>query len=786
MPPLHILLLEDSDIDAELLQTHLQRSGIAHRIKRVWTRQDFLAAIEADTYNLILADYVLPSFDGMSALALASAKCPDTPFIFVSGTLGEEVAIESLKRGATDYVVKQRLDRLPNAVQRTLAEAHERRARRSAEQRLLEINATLEQAVEARTKERDLVWRVSQDLFVICDGDGTIRATNPAWAEILDWREHELAGHALIDLVAEEDAATAHSSMARLVTDAVVRDLDLRIRTRQGATRAFSWTLVKTPEGQFYGAGRDISHRLDLEAQLRQVQKMESIGQLTGGVAHDFNNLLTIVLGNLETLRRAQTPETPARLRQALANAVRGAERGAKLTSSLLAFSRRQPLTPQCVNVNQLVERLSVLLGRTLGEHIHLHTELDRRAWQTFVDPNQLENAVINLAVNARDAMQNGGTLTLRTSNRTLDEAYCAVNKEKTPGDYVQLAVSDTGSGMSPEVIAKAFDPFFTTKLEGQGTGLGLSQVYGFVKQSGGHVRIHSAPGQGTTVLLLLPRSDAAALEDPQAMRPESPALPAAHGTETILVVEDDPDVRQHSVATLADLGYRTLEAADGHQALARLRAHPEISLVFTDVGLPGTLNGKQMAQQALDMRPDLPILFTSAYASDVLLSNGRLEPGVALISKPYTVSALAQRVRAMLDCRPRPRVLLVEDDELVRSLAVEILEMADLAVEEAVTLAEARGKTGTDPQLERFAAIVVDLGLPDGSGEDLAQSLRRRRPALPIVILSGDTESGIRAAFANDPYTRFLQKPYRGDDLIALLRQALANGQHCGNAAPA
>ncbi len=778
MSLLHILLLEDSDMDAELLQSHLQRAGLAYQLQRVWTRDAFIAALDTQQHDIILADYVLPAFDGMSALAIAHDRRPETPFIFVSGTLGEEIAIESLKRGATDYVVKQRLDRLPAALRRALAEKAERQARRDAEQRLLEINATLEQTVEARTQERDLVWRVSQDLFVICDRGGIIRATNPAWTEILQWQDEDLRGRALISLVADEDAATADSSMARLAKDDVVRDLDLRMRTRHGNPRAFSWTLVRTQEGQFYGAGRDISHRLDLEAQLRQVQKMESIGQLTGGVAHDFNNLLTIVLGNLETLKRGQSEQTPERQRQALNNAMRGAERGAKLTSSLLAFSRRQPLAPQRVDVNQLVERLSVLLGRTLGEHVQLQTDLDATAWCTFVDPNQLENAVINLAVNARDAMDGGGKLSIRTSNRTLDAAYCAINKEKTPGDYVQLAVSDTGSGMSQDIIAKAFDPFFTTKVEGQGTGLGLSQVYGFVKQSGGHVRIHSDPGKGTTVLLLLPRAEAmAATDEPAVIRPASEGLaaPAPTGTETLLVVEDDPDVRQHSVAVLGELGYRIIEAADGQQALDRLAAYPEIALIFTDVGLPGGMNGKQMAQQAWARQPGLPILFTSAYASDVLLEDGRLEPGVELIGKPFTVPAVAQRVRSMLDKRPRPRVLLVEDDELVRSLAVEILEMSHFLVDEAVSLADARSKTGSDPQLDAYAAVIADLGLPDGSGEALVQPLRLRRPSLPIVILSGDTESGIRVAFADDPHTHFLQKPYRGDDLTDLLRQALA-----------
>jgi signal transduction histidine kinase len=504
---IHILLLEDSDLDADLLQTRLLRAQVPYTIRRIWTHDDFEAALTSnERFDLILADYVLPNFDGMQALNMAHRYCPDTPFIFVSGTLGEEVAIESLKRGATDYVTKQRLDRLPSAVRRAFDEAREKAARQHAEQRLRDINASLAVAVAERTLERDVVWRVSQDLFVICHPDGTIRNTNPAWQEILGWDEPSLHEVLLTALVEEADRPGAQAALVQLNDCAVVRDVDLRMRTRNGQSCHFSWTFVRTDEGPFYGAGRDITHRLDLEAQLRQVQKMESIGQLTGGVAHDFNNLLTIVQGNLGILHQAQNDDTPPRLRAALENARRGADRGAKLTASLLAFSRRQPLAPQVVDVNELVSRLALLLGRTLGEQVQLKVELTPDAWLAFVDPNQLENALINLALNARDAMRADGTLTLRTENRSLDLAYCKLHSDKVPGDYVGLAVSDDGPGMPQDVVARAFDPFFTTKDESKGTGLGLSQVYGFAKQSGGHARIDSAPDHGTTVLINLPR----------------------------------------------------------------------------------------------------------------------------------------------------------------------------------------------------------------------------------------------------------------------------------------
>jgi PAS domain S-box-containing protein len=390
---------------------------------------------------------------------------------------------------------------------------------------------------------------------------------------------------------------------------------------------------------------RDTTDRRRIEEQLRQSQKMEAVGQLTGGVAHDFNNLLTIIMGNLDNLQH-YLPENPEARRMADA-IMRAAGRAATLTQRLLAFARRQPLEPKAIEVNRLVGGMSDLLRRSLGEGIVIETVLAGGLWRTLADPNQLESALLNLAVNARDAMPLGGKLTIETANAYLDESYAEAHEDVRPGQYVLIAVSDTGSGMSREVAEKAFEPFFTTKDVGQGTGLGLPQVYGFVKQSEGHVKIYSEPGEGTTVKLYLPRLIAAEATDETKVEPSPP--PATAPGETVLIVEDDDDVRGYSAEILRGLGYRVLEASEGHSALRMIDAEPEIHLLFTDVGLPGGLNGRQLADEARRRRPDLKVLFTTGYARNAIVHQGRLDPGVELLVKPFTAQALGAKVRRLL-----------------------------------------------------------------------------------------------------------------------------------------
>jgi PAS domain S-box-containing protein len=397
---------------------------------------------------------------------------------------------------------------------------------------------------------------------------------------------------------------------------------------------------------------RDITERQRMEEQLRQAQKMEAVGQLTGGVAHDFNNLLTIILGNLDRLsdrlEALSGGDVDAEAKRLAGAACRAAERGALLTRRLLAFSRRQPLEPTPVDPNKLVAGMSELLRRTLGEGVATETILAGGIWRTLADPNQLENAILNLAVNARDAMARGGKLTIETANAFLDDDYALQHEDVNPGQHVMIAVSDTGIGMTKEVADKAFEPFFTTKEVGQGTGLGLSQVYGFVRQSGGHVKLYTEPGDGTTVKIYLPRllAEETVRETPPAAL--APVVSTARG-ELILVVEDDADVRAFSTDALIELGYRVIGAADGETALRLVESEPEISLMFTDIGLPGGLNGRQVADAARRIRPSLRVLFTTGYARNAIVHQGRLDPGVDLLAKPFSRSVLGSKIRQVL-----------------------------------------------------------------------------------------------------------------------------------------
>jgi CheY-like chemotaxis protein len=446
---------------------------------------------------------------------------------------------------------------------------------------------------------------------------------------------------------------------------------------------------------------------------------------------------------------------------------MRGAKRAESLTQRLLAFSRQQPLQPAPVDVARLVVGMSDMLRQTLGERIAVETTLSGGLWRVEVDPNQLEVAILNLAVNSRDAMPEGGKLTIETTNVYLDQAYAAGQEEVVPGQYVMVAVTDNGSGMTAEVLAKAFDPFFTTKDIGQGTGLGLSQVYGFVKQSRGHVKIYSEAGEGTTVKIYLPR-----LHSQQETTVDQPAPPLLRAgvNETILVVEDDADVRAAVVEMLRDLGYRVLEAAHAQAALQMLDIHPEIKLLFTDVGLPGRMNGRQLADAARGQRSDLRILFTSGYARNAIVHEGRLDPGVELLTKPYTQSALAERLRDILDAGTSVRrVLVVEDEVMIQMLAAQYLEERNFKVDVAGSATDALNKL----QLIRGGvdAVVIDLGLPDRRGDVLLREIRAIYPSLPVVVATGYQQSERRNMIGEQLGVATLAKPYTSETLASALR---------------
>ncbi len=540
---------------------------------------------------------------------------------------------------------------------------------REAEEALRDLNATLERRIDARTQEiqaaftrleeserrfRILVDGVTDYAIYMLDPDGHITNWNAGAERIKGFSSEEILGSHVSTFYTDQDRA-AGLPRAVLETAARVGRSDAEgWRMRKDGSLFWASVVIDAihdEQGDLIGFAkitRDLTDKRAVEEQLRQSQKMEAVGQLTGGIAHDFNNLLTIISGNLELAARAVggDPETD-RAARAIANAVKGAERAAALTQRLLAFARRQPLSPKPLDINRLVDGMSDLLNRSLGETVMLKVVPSAERWRVEIDPNQLENALINLAVNARDAMPDGGTLTIESYNVQLGDAHRCSHEDVPPGDYVVLAVSDTGTGIPAEHLERVFEPFFTTKEVGRGTGLGLSQVYGFVKQSGGHVDVYSEEGCGTTVRLYLPRY-AGVFVEPEASSAPPATDPAAQG-ETVLVVEDDAEVRALSTQMLRECGYRVLEAADGASALALLEAEAGIDLLFTDVVMPG-MSGKELADAAAAMRPDLKILFASGYTRNAIAAEGRLDPSVSLLSKPFTSDQLARRVRALLD----------------------------------------------------------------------------------------------------------------------------------------
>ncbi len=525
----------------------------------------------------------------------------------------------------------------------------EERFRKLADE-LAELNATLAQRVEEKTRERDRIWNVSQDLLVVADRDGVWRTVNPAWTKTLGWSEAELLNRTSEWLEHPDDGGLTRREVSRLIQGDLTVKFEGRFRHKDGSYRWLSWTGVPDQD-RIYAVARDVTaeraaaERLKAaEEALLQSQKMEAVGQLTGGIAHDFNNLLTGIVGSLDLLQTRLNQGRTDNVARYINAAMTSANRAAALTHRLLAFARRQPLIPESVDVNQLVVSLEDLLRRTIGESIDLEITASDDLWRTLCDPNQLESALLNLAINARDAMPDGGKLTISTATASLGNVT-ADTPALSPGDYVCIAVSDTGVGMSAQVAARAFDPFFTTKPIGQGTGLGLSMIYGFARQSNGHVTIDSRLGRGTSVRLYLPRHDGGA-----AVQQVSAVRAAGHVStgETVLVVEDEPVVRAVILEMLGEQGYRTLEAIDGPSGLRILRTKQRIDLLVTDVGLPG-INGRQLADQARETRPGLKILFITGYAESVAMSDGFLEEGMEMITKPFDLDNLSRRIRAMV-----------------------------------------------------------------------------------------------------------------------------------------
>jgi PAS domain S-box-containing protein len=642
---LRILVLEDNIYDAELAIATLELAGYSCGWDLVSTREAYLEHIDRQCYDVVLSDYSLPAFDGLSAVRILRERDLDMPFILISGTLGEETAIESLKAGATDYVVKSHLERLVPVVGRALRERDEQRQRRQAEAALL----------RAEARYRDL-FENANDMIYTRDLDGNFTSVN-AMAE-------RITGYTRDELMAMNISRIVAAGYGMVHTEA-----ELRQREAVGANNAEEVEFIRKDGSRMWvdvnvrliyedgqaigvqGIARDISERRraeevrrQLEDQLLQAQKMESIGTLAGGVAHDFNNMLTAIIGNIQLALDGVQPDSPDY--PLLIEIEKAANRATSLTRQLLTFSRRQPLERRTIDLNGAINELSHMLLRIIGEDIEIAIRLAPDIAPIYADPAQIQQVVMNLAVNARDAMPSGGKLTIATSEVMLDEAACRNYPWARPGRYARIIVADTGVGIDPDTQLRIFEPFFTTKERGKGTGLGLSVVYGIVKQHEGFVQVASEPGRGATFSTFLP----APAHTVDVAGPQPPPM-VRGGDETILVAEDEASLRYLAATVLERLGYTVLLAKDGQEALELFVSDPaRIDLVILDMVMP-RFGGRDALDRMRSIRPDLPALFVTGYDDKgPRPAAPSYTHSAHILHKPYRVDALGWRVREILD----------------------------------------------------------------------------------------------------------------------------------------
>jgi PAS domain S-box-containing protein len=665
-------------------------------------------------------------------------------------------------------------------------------------------------ALESEGRFRSLAQSIPNHAWTT-DRDGRLEWCNERVTDYTGLSLHHMVGQPIGATLHPEDRDRAQGAWAAARAAGEPFQAEIRLRRHDGAYR---WHITraipnkdengvvlrwvgsntdiedqKTTEAQLEYLAETLEQRVNertaelekTEAALRQSQKMEAVGNLAGGIAHDFNNLLQVITGSLQLLsRHVMFDEKGARY---VSNALAATERGAQLAAQLLAFGRRQPLAPKVVNLGRMVRDMDGLIRRSIGEGVEVDTVVAAGLWNTIVDPTNVETALLNLAINARDAMEGHGKLTIEIGNAVLDTLY-AQGADITPGEYVMLAITDTGSGIPAEILDKVFEPFFSTKPEGKGTGLGLSMVYGFVRQSNGHIRVYSEVGVGTTIRIYLPRSDAREEVAIQSL------APLQGGDETILLVEDDDAVRETAVALLRDLGYSVLTARDAASGLAVLESGVVIDLLFTDVVMPGTMKSTELARRAQAMLPGLAVLFTSGYTQNSIVHDGKLDSGIEFISKPYAREQIARKVRQVLDAAHEPqrlaslpetdapavaasawpkRALLVDDEALIRMTTVDMLEELGLGVVEAGTLAQAGAAFDGAVDL-----LVVDLHLPDGHGLDLVRKLRSLKPDLAVVIATGESPKDV--VHGLDRVT-VIGKPYDQAMLRAAIKTVFGEG---------
>jgi hypothetical protein len=646
MRSLRVLLVEDSEDDAQLVVHELEREGYEITFERVDTIAAMRAALEGREWDLVVSDFSLPSFTAMDSLNVLHDTGLDLPCIIISGSIEEESAVEAMRSGARDFVTKDRLARLLPAVSRELREAAERRQRRAAEIALSEAEDRMRFALDAAnigTWQADVANR---------------RAAWSARAEMLHGvGEGQFGGtfDAFIATVHPEDRDRVREQVAASRRGQAESRIEYRVFWPDGSIH---W--IVNVGRTFYdgdghavraaGVSMDVTAQRNLEEQFHQAQKMESIGNLAGGIAHDFNNLLTAILGYSNVLLEEEAVTLqPEVVRSFLEEIQKAGERAAALTNQLLAFSRRQIIQPTVLDINDVIVGLDKMLQRLIGEDISLTTHLAETLGSTRADAGQIEQVIMNLVVNARDAMPSGGKITIETGNVELDASYSQRHITVAPGRYVMLAVSDNGTGMTPEVQVRIFEPFFTTKPKGRGTGLGLATIYGIVKQNRGDVWVYSEPGKGTTFKVYLPRVD----EAPIAVPAKAAIIPQGRG-EAVLLVEDDHRVRKLARELLARNGYDVIEGADAEDAIRVAAAFPKpIDLLLTDIVMPG-MSGQLLAQRLAEHHPKLKILYMSGYTDDAIVQHGVLTSDIAFLQKPFTPTTFARAVRDVLDSPQR------------------------------------------------------------------------------------------------------------------------------------
>ena len=637
--PLRILHLEDDPDYCDLVRAMFEKDGLRVEMVLVDNSADFIAALEKEAFDVILADYALPTCNALQVLPVARQKRPDTPFLLVSGTIGEQAAIESLKCGATDYVLKHTPERLVPSVRRAVQEARERTQRKQAETELIR-----------REKYFRALTENSLDVLSILNRDGVFQYNSPSVKRVLGYEPQELAGHNAAKLVHPEDLPGALQAFEQGLKNPELRIThEFRCRRQNGTwchLEVVGQNRLDDPEiNGIVVNSRDVTDRKELESELRQAQKMEAIGQLAGGVAHDFNNILMVIHGHASLLLAGKSLSDPAA--KSVQQIAQSAERAAKLTQQLLAFSRRQVMQPQPLDMSEVVSNMTKMLGRILGEDIVLQLDYGRQLPSVRADAGMLEQVLLNLVVNSRDAMPKGGQLSIKMSVAEIDARHVERHPEARAGKFVCLGVNDNGCGIAPGNLQRIFEPFFTTKEVGKGTGLGLAMVYGIVKQHRGWIEVESKLGKGTAFRIYLPASTESA--HPR----EGGAMERAvrGGTETILVVEDEAPVRELECDFLAGYGYKVLHAESGVKALAVWQQNKDkIDLLLADLIMPDCLNGHELAEKLWEEKPKLKVIFTSGYSEDVAGKDFVLRHGSRYLQKPYDLMKLALAVRDCLD----------------------------------------------------------------------------------------------------------------------------------------